>query len=46
MAYVTGEKGVYIQGLMDKSNEEFDKGNLGESVFYWSKHGESFQMIR
>ncbi|ALZ60947.1 hypothetical protein BKK39_16490 [Bacillus cereus] len=33
MAYVTGEKGVYIQGLMDKSNEEFDKGNLEESVF-------------
>ena len=45
MAYVTGEKGVYIQGLMDKSNEEFDKGNLGV-CFYWSKHGESFQMIR
>ncbi|PEE34460.1 hypothetical protein CN326_03655 [Bacillus sp. AFS018417] len=33
MAYVTGEKGAYIQGLMDKSNEEFDKGNLEESVF-------------
>ncbi|MEW4284601.1 hypothetical protein [Priestia koreensis] len=33
MAYVTGEKGVYIQGLMDKSNEEFDKRNLEESVF-------------
>ncbi|WP_257143533.1 hypothetical protein [Bacillus wiedmannii] len=33
MAYVTGEKGIYIQKLMDKSNEEFDKGNLEESVF-------------
>ncbi|MFS0881491.1 hypothetical protein AB3M95_15950 [Metabacillus niabensis] len=32
MAYVTGEKGAYIQELMDKSNEEFDKGNLEESV--------------
>ncbi|WP_226545234.1 hypothetical protein [Bacillus thuringiensis] len=33
MAYVAGENGVYIQELMDKSNEEFDKGNLDESVF-------------
>lgn len=33
MAYVTGKKGAYIQELMDKSNEEFDKGNLEESVF-------------
>ncbi|WP_242214117.1 hypothetical protein [Bacillus cereus group sp. BfR-BA-01383] len=33
MAYVTGEKGTYIQKLMDKSNEEFDKYNLEESVF-------------
>ncbi|PFW75963.1 hypothetical protein COL27_27255 [Bacillus sp. AFS075960] len=33
MAYVTGEKGIFIQKLMDKSNEEFDKGNLEESVF-------------
>lgn len=33
MVYVTGEKGAYIQGLMDKSNEKFDKGNLEESVF-------------
>lgn len=32
MAYVTGEKGAHIQGLMDQSNEEFDKGNLEESV--------------
>lgn len=39
MAYVTGEKGVYIQGLMDKSNEEFDKGNLGESVFIGASMG-------
>ncbi|WP_254915683.1 hypothetical protein [Bacillus thuringiensis] len=34
MAYVAGENGVYIQELMDKSNEEFDKGNLDESVFF------------
>ncbi|MED4402574.1 hypothetical protein ABET41_09745 [Metabacillus fastidiosus] len=33
MAYVAGEKGAYIQSLMDKSNEEFDKGNLEKSVF-------------
>ena len=45
MAYVTGEKGVYIQGLMDKSNEEFDKGNLEESVFL-EQAWESFQMKR
>lgn len=32
MAYVTGEKGAYIQQLMDKSNEEYDKGCLEESV--------------
>lgn len=32
MAYVVGEIGVYIKELMDKSNEEFDKGNLEESV--------------
>lgn len=33
MAYVAGENGAYIQELIDKSNEEFDKGNLDESVF-------------
>lgn len=46
MAYVAGENGVYIQELMDKSNEEFDKGNLDESVFYWNKHGKSSLMIK
>ena len=32
MAYVQGEKGAYIQQLMDKSNEAFDKGNFEEAV--------------
>lgn len=32
MAYVEGEKGVYIQKLMDKSNDEFDKGDYEKSV--------------
>lgn len=32
MAYVQGEKGANIQKLMDKSNEEFDKGNYEKSV--------------
>ncbi|MCS6592849.1 hypothetical protein [Bacillus cereus] len=56
MAYVAGENGVYIQELMDKSNEEFDKGNLDESVFLleqaWKElpddkviYDESFLMI-
>lgn len=32
MAYVEGEKGLYIQKLMDKSNDEFDKGDYEKSV--------------
>jgi tetratricopeptide (TPR) repeat protein len=32
MAYVEGEKGLFIQELMDKSNDEFDKGNFERSV--------------
>lgn len=32
MAYVAGEKGAHIKGLMDKSNEEFDQGDLEASV--------------
>jgi tetratricopeptide (TPR) repeat protein len=32
MAYVQGEKGAFIQDLMDKSNEEYDKGDLEKSV--------------
>ncbi|GGA28752.1 hypothetical protein [Psychrobacillus lasiicapitis] len=32
MSYVTGEKGAHIKELLDKSNEEFDKGNIEESV--------------
>jgi tetratricopeptide (TPR) repeat protein len=32
MAYVGGEKGAYIEELMNKSNDEFDKGNLDKSI--------------
>jgi len=32
MAYVSGEKGAYIEELMNKSNDEFDKGNLDKSI--------------
>ncbi|WP_059172938.1 hypothetical protein [Bacillus sp. FJAT-27445] len=32
MAYVSGEKGAYIDDLIKKSNVEYDKGNLGESI--------------
>jgi tetratricopeptide (TPR) repeat protein len=32
MAYVEGEKGLFIQELMDKSNDEFDLGNFERSV--------------
>jgi tetratricopeptide (TPR) repeat protein len=32
MAYVEGEKGTYIQELIDKSNDEFNKGNFEGSV--------------
>lgn len=33
MPYVTGEKGIKIQELMDKSDIEFDNNNYEESIF-------------
>lgn len=33
IAYVAGVKGAYIQTLMDKSNEEFNKGDWEGAIF-------------
>lgn len=57
MAYVQGEKGAYIKELMEKSNEEWDNGDLEKSVTLleqaWDElpdekvqYNESFLMIR